>query len=166
VLPTRFRAPVAGASTLLLPPRILEGAVWERHLGRATYLLRQGKLTVYPWHHDEQITLNRPFRAFIDVNRDIPVLLPYQFLLAVIAVACADLLVLDPRLLRDGLAVRAAAVSSHAARSLLAALGITSVAGYVVRLLGRRGKLRGLTDRMEQAIRAIEDRLYWLRMTK
>jgi hypothetical protein len=165
VLPTRFRAPVAGASTLLLPPRILEGAVWERHLGRATYLLRQGKLTVYPWHHDEQITLNRPFRAFIDVNRDIPVLLPYQFLLAVIAVACAELLVLDPRLLRDGLAVRAAAISGHAARSLLAVLGVTSVVGYVMRLLGRRGKLRALTDRTEQAIRAIEDRLYWLRMT-
>ncbi len=166
VLPARFRAPAVGAASLLLPPRILEGRVWERYLGRATYLLRQGKLTVYPWHHDDQITLNRPFRAFIDVNRDTPFLLPYQFLLAVVAVACAELLVLDPRLLRGGLALRAATSSSHAARGLLTAAGAVSVAGYAVRLLGRRGKLRALTERAEQAMRAIEDRLYWLRMTK
>jgi hypothetical protein len=76
ILPTRFRAPPVGASTLVLPPRLLEGTVWESYLGRATYLLRQGKLTVFPWHHDDRITLNRPFRAFIDVARDTPVLLP------------------------------------------------------------------------------------------
>jgi hypothetical protein len=166
VLPTRFRAPVVGASTLLLPPRILEGTVWEGYLGRATYLLRQGKLTVYPWHHDEQITLNHPFRAFIDVNRDSPLLLPHQFLLAVVAVACAELIVLDPRLLRNGFVANAANAGGHAAWRVLVAAGFFSVASYTVRLLGRRQKLRALTDRAEQTIRAIEDRLYWARMTK
>jgi hypothetical protein len=166
ILPTRFRAPPVGASTLVLPPRLLEGTVWESYLGRATYLLRQGKLTVFPWHHDDRITLNRPFRAFIDVARDTPVLLPYQFLLAVVAVACAELLVLDPSLLEGGLAVRAATAAAHAAWALLAAAGIGSMVGFVVWLLGRRGKLRALTERAESIISAIEDRLYWLRMAR
>jgi len=166
IVPTRFRAPAGGASALLLPPRILEGRVWEPYLGRATYLLRQGKLTVYPWHRYDGITINRPFRAFIDVDRDVPILLPHQFLLAVVAVSCAELLVLDPSLLQASLAVRAATAGIRAAWALVAAAGITSVAGYLLWLLGRRGKLRAQADRAEQVVRAIEDRLYWFRMTK
>jgi hypothetical protein len=148
------------------PPRILEGTVWEPYLGRATYLLRQGKLTVFPWHHDDMITLNHPFRAFIDVARDTPVLLPYQFLLAVVAVACAELLVLDPSLLEGGVAVRATTAAAHAAWALLAAAGISSVVGFALWLLGRRGKLRALTERAESIISAIEDHLYWSRMAR
>ena len=166
ILPTRFRAPTAGTSTLVLAPRILEGRVWEPYLQRATYLLRQGKLTVFPWHHNASITLNRPFRAFLDANRDLPILLPYQFLVAVFAVACAELLVLDQSLLRNGLAARAATVGISTARNLIAGAGVIAVVSYVTRLLGRRGKLRALTDRAERAIRAVEDRLYWMRMKR
>jgi hypothetical protein len=164
ILPTRFRAPTAGTSTPVLPPRILEGAVWEPYLQRATYLLRQGKLTVFPWHHNASITLNRPFRAFLDASRDLPVVLPYQFLVAVVAVACAELLVLDQSLLRNGLAARAATLGIGTVSNLVAGAGVIALASYVTRLLGRRGKLRALTNRVEQAIRALEDRLYWMRM--
>lgn len=166
ILPTRFRAPAAGTSTLVLAPRILEGSAWEPYLGRATYLLRQGKLTVFPWHHNNKITLNRPFRAFLDASRDIPILLPYQFLVAVLAVTCAELLTLDPIALRNSLAARAVHAGVDSAWDLLTTAGIIGAAGYLIRLLARWGKLRALAERAEQTVRAVEDRLYWLRMKR
>jgi hypothetical protein len=99
----------------------------------------------------------------MDASRDLPILLPYQFLVAVLAVTCAELLVLDQSLLRNGLAARAATLGIGTVGNLLAGVGVIAAASYVTRLLGRRGKLRALTDRAEQAIRAVEDRLYWMR---
>jgi hypothetical protein len=166
VVPTRFRAPVVGESTLLLSPRILEGTVWERYLGRATYLLNQGKLTVYPWHRDEQVTLNRPFRAFIDVHRDIPALLSRQFFLTLLAAICAAVAVIDPRLLRNSFVAHAANAGGHAVWRLLAAAGIVSLTGYLTRLPSWRQRLRSMFYQLEQAITAIENLLYWARMAR
>ena len=54
--------------------RILEGRVWEPYLGRASDLMRRGKLVIFQWRNnpnvDPKIDPTCPFRVFLDLSRE------------------------------------------------------------------------------------------------
>jgi hypothetical protein len=164
MLPARFHSPSASPEMHYI--RILEGSTWEPYLGRATYLLRQGKLTVYCWYHLEPITMNRPFRAFIDVKRDTRVLLPYSFLLTIVATVLTVLLLLDPSLVEHSRMAGVLEFVNQALRPVLVALGATTIIGALFAAWRRRTALKSTTDRAARALLVVENSLYRLRMKR
>lgn len=164
MLPTRFHSPSASPEMHYI--RILEGSTWEPYLGRATYLLRQGKLTVYCWYHLEPVTIDRPFRAFLDVKRDTRILLPYSFLLTIIAIVLTILLVLDPSLVQHSRASGMLNFVGRAIQPLLVALGATTIMGALTAAFRRRAALKSTSNRAARALLVVESSLYRLRMKR
>jgi hypothetical protein len=162
MIPSRFHSPSASPEMQYM--RILEGRTWEPYLGRAVYLLRQGKLTVYCWYHLQAVSIDRPFRAFIDVQRDTRVLLPYSFLLTIVAIGLTILLLLDPTLVHGNRISGLLDLIGQAARPLLVALGATTMVGAITAVYRRRAVLKNTRNRVARAFLAVESGLYRLRM--
>jgi hypothetical protein len=86
---TRQIVPIAHADVFVIVPmvysqaeisptpkyiRLLEGAVWESYLRRATNLRRTQKLVIYRWSNDD-ISAEEPFRGFLRLTRPPRILL-------------------------------------------------------------------------------------------
>jgi hypothetical protein len=163
VLPTRFDTP--GDSPSVRYIRIFEGTVWEPYLGRATYLLRPGKLTVYCWLHDDTVTINRPFRAFIDVKRDTRVLALYDLLQMALTVLCT-ILIINPSLILHSQVFGRAGQLLSTFGTLHLTLSISSIFGAILAVRGiwrRRAALFGFTERAQRVVTFLEHHLYRLR---
>ena len=85
-------APAMFQQQAVSPPfynlRLFEGRAWEEYLGAAAYYRRSTNLVIYQWRRQD-IEPARPFRAFLDLNREFGVLTSANHAIGVTAFVAA-----------------------------------------------------------------------------
>jgi hypothetical protein len=145
---------LAEANPSLAYSRLLEGAAWTPYISGLRGIYGESKLVVHHWRAAD-VSIDRPFRAFLTLRRRPAFAAPTDALVTALAVVLLGLAILAPLEVRDGLRNAADDALGTINGVLVAVIGAISI-GVAITLLRVIPKARAGARAAKRRLKAAE----------